>query len=452
MFTRRHLAVVVLLVTFVTAAPALAQQGASSRRPYRGLFGSPSSPDAPQSLVLSGSVFGAYYNNVVDGIPDPTAQTPWLQGSGHYQGAQVGLDYAISRVGRRFSVAGSASGGLTYYRSQNRSRVRPSNNVALTVGARLSRTTSLSVRQSAAYTSNYNQPLASRLGYGIAQDLGVADDDALDLFELRAFRMASTVALSQSLGRYLSIGGAYSYRWVEILDDDPAASRFKDYRSHAGSASIQYARPVTRSATMVLGYGIRATESGSLTGDPSVVHNVNAGINYGRALSFSRRTSLSFSTGSAIATTERIDVPGADKHTRIYLVGDAALTHELGRTWTASVSYTRGLRTMDGLDDLYFTQAVRGVLGGLVSRRLSVSSTISWADSTLENQGGGRHRGYAAGANAQYALTRALALYTSYTYFHYRFNDGVVIDRRLPRQLDRHGVRAGLTTAIPLIR
>ncbi len=278
-------------------------------------------------------------------------------------------------------------------------------------------------------------------------------DDAFDLFELRAIRTASTVSVSQAFGQHMSLTGAYMLRSVDVLDDDDAQNAFvNDYRTQVGTVGLQYSRPISRHAMFVLGYGVRGTDRAGSTGDPEILHNINGGVNYGRALSFSRRTSLSFTTGSAVAVIDRDDGTSNDRRTRAFLTGNAALTHELGRTWTATLSYTRALRTWDEFRQLYFTQAVNAQVGGLLSRRMSLTGGASWADSSLQNQGGGTHRGYSASVRTQYALSRFLALYAQYVYYHYRFSDVIVIDARIPRELDRQGVRVGLTTSIPLLR
>jgi hypothetical protein len=181
------------------------------------------------------------------------------------------------------------------------------------------------------------------------------------------------------------------------------------------------------------------------------MHNVNAGVDYSRALSFSRRTSFSFGTGSAIAVSERVTGDEGGRRARAHLTGHAALVHELGRTWTTSLSYTRGFRTRDGLDQLYFSDAVTAHIGGLVNRRLSLAAQASWANSSREF-GGGNHAGKSASAQATYALGQFLAFYASYVYYQYRFDEQVPLDARLPRALDRQGVRVGVTTSIPLIR
>ena len=455
MLTRRAIAAAALTVTFVTAADLCAQtapESAAVRRPYRGLFGAPAPSDSPHSLVLTGSAYGAYDDNVIDALSARSGNRPWLQESGTYAGADAGLQYAFATEGARTSFGGQLGGRLSYYHHHDRSDVLPSSNADVTFGFRLTRSLNLQVRESVAYSSNYNASLVPELGEEMGHDIGTAPVSDLDLFGLKTLRTATTVSLAQRFGRHTSLTGAYHFRSFELLESEAPDPMFHEYASHAGSMRFGYNRPVTRNASLRLGYGIRVSDRESLTGEPSMMHNIDAGMDYSRALSFSRRTSLSFGTGSAIAVSERIDEGTEGQRTQARLTGHASLTHEMGRSWTADLTYSRGFRTRDGFDELYFTDAVSATVGGLVSRRLSFSAATAWADSSLERGGSTGQRGISANAQGTYALTRYLGLFARYVYYRYRYGSDILLSERFPRQLDRHGVRVGLTTSVPLIR
>jgi hypothetical protein len=456
MLSRRAIAVGVLslIVTSVTAAPVSAQ-GSDVRRPFRGLFGGPSGPPSPHVLTLSASVFAAYDDNVTEALTNRRVRSPWFQDSGEYYGANAGLNYTFARDGERFDFGVGGAASLNYYLHGERSDALPAYQANMTFGARLTRSLALMARQSAAYSSTYSQALMPEAGEGGIPEVGTPMDPALDLFEMRAIRSATSLLLTQELGRHASIRGGYQFRTLTVDEDEVVDPRFRDYETHSGSAGFHYDRPVTRYATLQLGYGIRASDRRSGTGEPQFLHNIDAGVNYARALSFSRRTTLSFGTGSAIAVSEPLDpASGGDREgrTRVRLTGRASLVHELGRTWTAQLTYARGFRNHDGFDELFFTDAVDAGVGGLISRRLSFAAGASWADSSIEYRSQGGREGRSASAQLQYGLNRLMALYASYSYYHYRYSSNVPLDERFPRQLDRHGVRVGLTTSVPLIR
>ena len=54
-------------------------------------------------------------------------------------------------------------------------------------------------------------------------------------------------------------------------------------------------------------------------------------------------------------------------------------------------------------------------------------------------------------ASLRFAITRHLAAYTQYFYYHYLFEQGVTLPGYLPPNLDRQGVSVGLTAWLPLI-
>jgi len=456
MLNRRAIAAAALTVTVLTAADVCAQTAPESpavRRPYRGLFGAPASPDAPQSLVFTGSVYAAYDDNVIDALSTRSVNRPWLQESGTYAGADAGLQYGFARLGERASLQGHMAGQVTYYRHGERSDALPSSNADVAFGLKLTKSLDLDVRESVAYSSNYNAALAPQLAEEAGHDIGTAPIADLDLFGLETLRTATTVGLAQRFGRHTSLAGGYHFRTFEVLEAERPDSRFRDYQTHAGSARLGYARPVSRNATLNLGYGIRVSDRRSQTGEPAVMHNIDAGVDYSRALSFSRRTSFSFGTGSGIAVSERVDQGDGGRRMRARLTGHASLVHELGRTWTAALTYARGFRTREGFDELYFTDAVTATVGGLVTRRLSFSAAAAWADSSLERVSANNgHRGTSATAQGTYALTSYVAFFARYVYYRYRYEEDIRLDPLFPRQLDRHGVRVGLTTSIPLIR
>lgn len=438
----------------VVSAQRSAPEPASVRRPYRGIFGGPSDPAAPQSLVFSASLYGAYDDNILAGLSERQVGSPWLQRSGTYWGSYGAIDYTLSKPGDRFSF-GARSGAQLQYRQAVGSYVTPYYNGDLHMNVRLTRSTTLGARQSVSYAPNYTAIFSPVAGEDFGHDATVMADPDLELFPLQTLRTATSVTVSQRFGRNTTLSGGYHFRTVDIEENDVRegqTSRLRDYRAHSGSLMFMHSKPLTSNATLVLGYGVRVLDRSGVTGEPRVMHNVNAGVDYSRALSFSRRTSLSFGTGSAIVVTENLQVPDAKPLTRFHLLGNAGLVHEMGRTWTAQLSYTRGLVSRDGFGELYFTDAVTATVAGLVSRRLSLSGTGIWSVSTLDRPGQNRYDRTSASAQATYALTRYLGLYTRYVYYHYEYGNDIPLDPRFARGLDRQGVRVGLTSSVPLMR
>src|SRR5204862_2967615 len=104
-----------------------------------------------------------------------------------------------------------------------------------------------------------------------------------------------------------------------------------------------YQRHISRDATLHLGYVYQEGQFGvQAQARPAAVHNIDAGLDYHRALSFSRRTKIDFATGSTI-----VNLPAAEGLTSSQLqyrvTGTAGLTRDMGRTWRARLGYNRGV-------------------------------------------------------------------------------------------------------------
>lgn len=426
----------------------------SVRRPYRGIFGSANDPNQPQTLIFNGSVYGAYDDNVLAGVTQRRTRDPFLQESGTYQGADAGLEYTLQKRAERYSLAAAAGGMLRYsYSPDNGDSTTPFGHVDLQFDWHVTESTLLSTSQSTAYASRYNFSFLPRGDQMTGQDLPYMSSADFDLFGMPALRSTSAVILTQQLGgRNTSISAGYLYRTANVFEDVLVGDRYNDYRTQTALLRFNHTRPLNAHAELQLGYGIRMSDRRSGTGEPRIMQTVNVGVNYSRALSFSRRTTLSFSTGTAILDAEHLEDGTGDSRPRFRLVGDASLVREIGRTWTAHMGYARAVRVRDGFTELYFTDVATADVNGLFTRRVSWTAAASWARSTLDRAGNNGHRGQSVTSQLNYALNSTFALFARYIYYTYRYDEGIPLDSRLPRALDRQGVRVGLTTTVPLIR
>ena len=169
------------------------------------------------------------------------------------------------------------------------------------------------------------------------------------------------------------------------------------------------------------------------------------GIDYNRTLAFSRRTTLSFSTGTSAFVRER--------RTVYRLVGWAGLNHELGRTWTAAVAYNRNVALIDtyvdDIDEPYAYDALSTGLEGLITRRLQFTAV---AQASQGRQGFSSDRDYdtySATVGLNCAVSRYVAVGATYFYYKYDFGDNPLPPGLLSRA-ERQGVRVQLTLWAPL--
>src|SRR5262249_29664257 len=129
---------------------------------------------------------------------------------------------------------------------------------------------------------------------------------------------------------------AISRRGSVILD---AAANWIDFqhenrRQSSRSAGVHYRYSLSKALGLRAGY--MQADSYLRQTAPRIAHYiVDAGLDFLKPLSLTRRTSLSFSFGPSM-----IDQNGSRQYR---VVGDAVLNHEIGRTWVARASYHRGV-------------------------------------------------------------------------------------------------------------
>jgi hypothetical protein len=444
----RYSPLVVCLLA-VVMAPAVARAGQAPqsdqpapeqvRRPFRGIFGAPPDPSSKQSLIASASLFAAYDDDVF--AAQGASALTGVRQDGVYGGMTAGLAY--SRHVDRASVGLSTDVGVNKYKEHN---PLATYRVRADVGAQLARRTSFSVSGAAVYSPEFRlgvftSPL-SQTGLQDPFSNVLAD---FDVYSLAALRTSAGVGLTQTIGRRASIDGSYSLSNVDYIDDA------FNYRSEF--AGLRFTQRLTRNMNARLGYGYTTAQYSHRAGlQPQHIHHIDAGIDYGRALSISRRTRVSFSTGSAILSNNGEAALGENLGFSYYLSGTAGLIHEMGRTWKAQLAYRRGIDVHEGFAQPFLSNALNAGLNGLLSRRLSLGVGTDYVTGDVGLKNGVHYNSLSANAILQYALSDKLAIYGSYVYYKYDFDRVAALDPRLPRALDRQGVRVGLSTSIPVIR
>jgi opacity protein-like surface antigen len=450
------------LVAWVCAAsllPALASaqmpsqpsdnpQPASERRPYRGLFGVPADATIKQSLDLTASVFNAFDDNVFADAVDTTlpanaGQPPYSgQRNGWYTGMNAGLAY--NRPGERVRIG--LTGDVGAHRYYERDETAPIYRTAAAIGVRPWSRTSFRVTQSFVYAPDY------RLGLFVSPDSPTGPLDPfttispdLNIYNLAAYHRATTVGVSQRIGRRASADGWYNLAVVDYVDQP------YDYTSRG--AGFRYGQQLTRNLSLRFGYSYHDAEYREIDrARPQLLHNIDAGVHYGRALSFSRRTSVSFSTGSALLATGQSTVDRDGEGLRFAVTGGANLTHEMGRTWTAAIAYRRGADFHEGFTEPFLSDGVTASLDGFLSRRLRFRSSVDYSIGTVGIGTDDHFNSGAATAGLELALSRNLALFGRYVYYQYEFDSQLAIDPRFSQSLERQGIRLGLSLFVPLVR
>jgi len=449
-------AMVAGVCTAAAAQTGQATQTYRPERPYRGLFGgNAADPNSKQSLDFSVSFYGAYDDNVLAGRGQGGGASvdPRFQQSGEYGGSDLSLAYG--RRGKRGSVDVSGGASYRYYPSM---RDLSGFNYFGSLGFSLELTSRTTLRgtEGVVYSPYYGFGSFSGLAPQVPGEIVTGSSD-FAVVERPAITYHSSAAFDHRLTQRATFTADYRLRYTDFREEgDPP---LRDW-----GAGARFTYSMTRRTRARLGYHYRRGVHGLYyQGRPIEYHDIDVGVDYDRALSFSRRTTFGFSTGTGIyrsfdPSLEEDPLPGSERdlrlHTRFLFTGNAYLNREFGRTWNARLSYRRGLQYVEGFPDAFFSDAVSFDAGGLMGRRARLTLSAAYNDGQmgLASLTGRNYELYTGNANLQFAVTRMAALYANYLYYHYEFDEGVRLPFGMGRGLDRHSVRAGLTLWLPLLR
>jgi hypothetical protein len=414
-----------------TVAPALAQDLAPARvdRPYRGLFKS-GVQNPSQLLTVDGSLGGGYDRTRVREISD-AAMRPL---SGQYALGSAALAYSLNLP--RLTFGASAATATRLY-ANNRGNYFTSRSAGVAVSAQATRSLQLSAAENYSYAPYNLQSLSPTLFDSPLGQLSLIDDDT-GLATRRYARVSTTAGAVQTfrLTARSSLNLDYAYGRTHV------PSRSSDFETHRAGGTFR--QSVTQNLGYHIGYHYRRTEYPStVTARRLQTHDADIGMDFNKALSLTRRTTLSMTTGSSAYVTE-----GRQTYR---LTGNARLNREIGRTWNASLAYNRNIGFVDTFDNPVLYDSVTAGIGGLIMRRLQFSASTGVSNGTVGLTGSNNgYRTFSDSVSLTTSLTRNIAIGTSYFYYRSRFDSGAVVPDVLARQFSRQGVRAYLTVWAPL--
>jgi len=382
-------------------------------------------------LTLRASVDAGYDDNVVADA-QVGANNPRMQASGSHQGGTLGLTYLIQRP--RIDFGGSIGSAFRWYQAPNRLMTH-GYNAGAGFGATLSPRMRLQGTFSGSYSPQYQFSVLPQVGQTeIGQIPGPVLDYGLTMTDMVVYQAGAQFSYAPGRRTSLSL--------MSNVSKTNFGGRHLDLRTREFGGRFQHG--LTRNASLNLGYVlVEGQWPGGTVTQTTRNHNIDVGIDYNRALTFSRNTKISFGFGSG----------AIDDGARTYynVRGHASLTHEMSRTWTVDAAYRRGLSLIAGFGQPFFADSFGVNIGGALTRRLSVSGSggYSIGDVGLGQVGRG-YDSYTARANAQFSFTKWLSGYGEYLYYHYRFSDDTVLPLNAAQGLNRQGARVGLDVLVPL--
>jgi hypothetical protein len=441
----RGLRVLIALgIGFALAGDAKAGAQTPSR-PYRGLFGGGvPSPYRGQMVDLSTSAFvGWDQPQDVVATPLGTSNDRTLV-SGPFAGGSAQLDY--THPGDRFSFRGSGSAFTSYFSNNDEDPWYSSYAGFGDLGWRidLSRRTHIRLNESVYSSTDYN----SRSTF-LSSPSPIPPPTASEGFETAlvhapSLSSNSLIDLGQDFSTKSSMSVYYGYRVIHYFSDELLL-----HDTYTNSAGARYQHHITKNIGYHVGAGYQHHSS---SGDqpPTTFYNIDAGIDYGRAISLTRTTTFQFAVGTTIAAGQAAgsdDPPFGNQ--RLYVVGNADLTQELGRSWLLNTYYRRQINYDTGLGQPSLYDIAGTQVSGLLSHRVDLAGSVNYQTARigLENS---NHDSWFATGQVRSAITRNLAAYASYYYALSDFDADVVLPPGVPRHIDRQGVRVGVTAWLPL--
>jgi hypothetical protein len=218
------------------------------------------------------------------------------------------------------------------------------------------------------------------------------------------------------------------------------------------AANVRYQYRLTRYAGFHVGYQRRETWIiGSGRGSQGF-NDIDAGadVGYGRAYALTRTTTFAFSTGTSVASSAGAPQEGElTTNTHVVATGNASLTQMIGRSWTASIAYDRSLSYTPGFNVPWLSDNASAAIGGLIGRRLDFVASTQYRSAAI-GLGPKNFDSLLSSAQLRYAIVQSLAAFAYYYYYDYNFGPLVLVPFGVPRDLQRQGVRVGLTYWLPL--
>jgi len=389
----------------------------------------------PGGLGLMFDLFHAYDDNVLAEQGGGVASRPRAGASADGMYSGLGVAMMFQRPAGETDFRAWANSAFRYYPDLE-GMTATTHYAGASMSRSLGRRFSLQISPFAGFSPHYSMRLFPRSD----RDLSEPDDQIIEppnvdeaVVDGDTFRYGGHGSVNLALSTVTALTASYGYAHTDVGDRAP------DMEVH--SAGVNFSHRFTRASTFRMGY---TRQVGTRQLDDSPIQSINIGVDYRKPLSRSRRTSLRFSSGSAVA-----EDAGAR---RLQILGSASLVHQMGRTWTAQTEYRRSFRYIEGFYRPVLSDSVTASVNGLASRRLEFLASTSYFVGSADPSGEARpFDSYSARARLRTAVSRTLAAYIEYLFYHYQFADGIARPPDLPQSFDRHGVRIGLSLYVPVL-
>jgi len=424
-----------VVILFVFAIGALAPAASSyaqtpeprPERPYRGLFGG-GVGNAEQLLKLNASFAGGYDDDILAGETGSTGTPTSNAPAGRFARGSGALSYSLTRTKVSFATSGAVA---TSYIPDALVRFATSYDVSAGGSIEASRKTTVSgsygMTRQPLY---YFEPTFSQVFDLIFGEVVLYDQDNRTIEDRRVMTRGTT-GVSHQLTRRLSASAHANF------ENTTTSSHSRDFDTRSIGGGLSYS--VAKGLGVHAGYGLNTARYDQPIGDELEIqtHTIDVGVDYSKALSFSRKTTLSFGTGTSALND------GAQTH---YIVtGNVNLKREMGRTWNAQVGYHRDVSYVDVVRSPLLSDSLTAGVGGLITRKaeLSAGVGVSRGNAGFAN-GNNNYQTYFGSVSLRVGLTRDLAMSVQYARYKYSFDPGVALIPGVPARSDRQMLRVSI--------
>ena len=382
-----------------------------------------------QRLDLALSFFDAFDRTSVTDVRRVFTSEPLLEDSYNFAGGNAAMTYSYTGKENTFGAAGGT--GLRHYSAGSNAFFPNDFYSGFNFSSRISRRVRVRGGETFTMSPYYtfgNAPLTGDLSQLIAPQF----DHAVN--RVNAVTSNTNAGVAWTLSRRSSISAGYTFDYI-----DAAAS----YHVHTMGANGSYQYQKSRYMNLRAGYGFYRSQLFGQVIPYYDTHSIDGGFGYRRPLSFSRRSVVGFNIGGTVITD------GATRN--FWVTGDASLSHQLSQFWALTVSYNRNVSRMGGLATPYVNDLGGVSVGGLVTRKLTLAGSGSFSRGSTAVATQNAYDAVYGTGRVGYPITRFLPLYAEYIYYFYRFDTSIGLAVNFPMNVNRHGLRAGLAYAIPLI-
>lgn len=178
-------------------------------------------------------------------------------------------------------------------------------------------------------------------------------------------------------------------------------------------ATIMWRRQMNRNVSVHGGYSQeQLRQRFTLSETRFTNERIDVGVEYGKSLSFARRTSFGFGTDTSLVREN-------DGPQRFRLNGNITLDHRFARTWALQVAARRGTDFLPGFRAPVYTDHAHVAVAGYLAKRLLLNLNADGGQGAALSDPR-KFISYAGNAKVTFAMTRHLGMFTQYVYNHYQ--------------------------------